>query len=241
MEYKYNAIILNKIDIGETDRVYVVYTLEAGRILARAIGVKKPNAKLAGNLEPITYCEIFLAKGKGRGNITGAIPIELFFAIKENISALEKVFGALKIFNRLVTQEEKDEKTFQLLLNYLIAMEKITKETKESNLKFDILTLGFVFKLLQNLGYEMETKKCAKCAKKLVAGENYFNAERGGIICPACARMQNNKIRITDEAVKLIRIFLDNKIENLGKIKTESQNLRNPKIIAMEAVRWVVG
>ena len=110
MEYKYNAIVLNKIDTGETDRVYVVYTREAGRILARAIGVKKPNAKLAGNLESITQCEIFLVKGKGRGNVTGVIPVESFFALKEDIDALEKVFGVMKIFNRLMTQEEKDEK-----------------------------------------------------------------------------------------------------------------------------------
>jgi len=237
MEYKYNAIVLNKIDTGETDRVYVVYTREAGRILARAIGVKKPNAKLAGNLESITQCEIFLAKGKGRGNVTGVIGVENFLAIKANIFALEKVFGALKIFNRLMTQEEKDEKTFQLLLDYLLVMDKSAKE--ENDFKFEIYTLGFIFKLLQNLGYKQEVKKCSACTGKLVSGENYFSAQRGGIICPACAKLETRKIRITDEAVKFIRIVLENKIENLGKIKLEKNNLNNLKIIAQEAVRWI--
>ncbi len=237
MEYKYNAIVLNKIDTGETDRVYVVYTREAGRILARAIGVKKPNAKLAGNLESITQCEIFLAKGKGRGNVTGVIGVENFLAIKANIFALEKVFTALKIFNRLMTQEEKDEKTFQLLLDYLLVMDKSAKE--ENDLKFDIYTLGFIFKLLQNLGYKQEVKKCSACAGKLVSGENYFSAQRGGIICPACAKLETRKIRITDEAVKFIRIVLENKIENLGKIKLEKKSLDNLKVVAQEAVRWI--
>ncbi|PIP27915.1 MAG: DNA repair protein RecO [Candidatus Moranbacteria bacterium CG23_combo_of_CG06-09_8_20_14_all_35_22] len=244
MEYKYNAIVLNKIDTGETDRVYVIYTQEAGRILARAIGVKKPNAKLAGNLEPITYCEIFLAKGKGRGNVTGAIAVENFLAIKENVEALEKVFSAFKIFSRLVTQEEKDEKIFQLLLDYLLAMEKQAGGEKielKDNLKFDIPTLGFIFKLLQSLGYKQEVKKCAVCSAKLTSGENYFSAEFGGILCPICAKHSKNKIRITDEAVKFIRIFLDNKIENIGKIKSENKNIHNLKIIAQEAVRWIVG
>jgi len=237
MEYKYNAIVLNKIDTGETDRVYVVYTREAGRILARAIGVKKPNAKLAGNLESITQCEIFLAKGKGRGNVTGVIGVENFLAIKANIFALEKVFTALKIFNRLMTQEEKDEKTFQLLLDFLSAMDKSANE--DDGLKFDIYTLGFIFKLLQNLGYKQEAKKCATCSGKLVSGENYFSAERGGIICPNCAKLETRKIRIADEAVKFIRIVLENKIENLGKIKLENKTLNSLKIIVQEAVRWI--
>ncbi|KKQ14277.1 MAG: repair protein RecO protein [Candidatus Moranbacteria bacterium GW2011_GWF2_36_839] len=242
MEYKYNAIVLNKIDTGETDRVYVVYTREAGRILARAIGVKKPNAKLAGNLESITQCEIFLAKGKGRGNITGVIPMENFLAIKENIFALEKVFGVMKIFNRLMTQEEKDEKTFQLLLEYLLMMNDEAGKAEKDILKFDIYTLGFIFKLLQNLGYKQEAKKCAVCAGKLISGENYFSAERGGIICSNCAKQETKKIRINDEGVKFIRIVLENKMENLGKIKLEKKNLNNLnnlKIIVREAVRWI--
>ncbi|MFZ2975526.1 MAG: DNA repair protein RecO [Candidatus Moraniibacteriota bacterium] len=241
MEYKYNAIVLNKIDTGETDRVYVVYTKEAGRILARAIGVKKPNAKLAGNLESITQCEIFLAKGKGRGNVTGVIGVENFLAIKEDIDALEKVFGALKIFNRLMTQEEKDEKTFQLLLDYLSAMNEGAGKTEGDFFKFDIYTLGFIFKLLQNLGYKQEVKKCSACAGKLVSGENYFSAQRGGIICPNCAKLEMRKIRVMDEAVKFIRIVLDNKIENLGKIKLGKKSLNNLKIVAQEAVRWITG
>lgn len=240
MEYKYQGIILSKIDIGETDRLYVVYTLEAGRILAKAIGVKKSNAKLAGNLEPLTYSEIFLAKGRGQGNITGAIMIENFLSIKGNIEALEKVFGVLKIFSRLVTQEEKDERIFNLLLGYLLAIEEAVKKKELNELNLDILTLGFIFKLLKKLGYATETKKCTVCNEKLVSGENYFSAQLGGILCPSCARNRQGKICITDETVKCIRIFLDNKIGNLGKIKTEKKNLNNLKIIAEEVVRWVI-
>lgn len=239
MGYKYNAIILNKIDTGETDRVYTVYTLESGRINVKAIGVKKPNAKLAGNLEPVTYCEIFLAKGRGRGNVTSAIPVENFLAIKENISALEKVFGIFKIFSRLVTQEEKDEKIFNLLLEYLLTIEKWANQ--KDDLKLDLFTLSFIFKLLEALGYNQEMKKCAVCTDMLRSGENYFSAEKGGVICRKCAVNLPKRIRISDEAIKFIRIFLDNKIRSLAKIKTEKKSLNNLKIIAKEVINWITG
>jgi DNA repair protein RecO (recombination protein O) len=146
----------------------------------------------------------------------------------------------MKIFSRLVTQEEKDERIFHLLLGYLLAIEEVVEKGQSDELSLDILTLGFIFKLLKKMGYAMETKKCTTCNEKLVSGENYFSARLGGILCPTCSRNRQGKVRITDESVKCIRIFLDNKIENLGKIKTEKKNIDNLKIITNEMVRWVM-
>jgi DNA repair protein RecO (recombination protein O) len=238
MEYKYQAIILGKNDVAETNRIYTVYSKEMGKIRLLACGVRKPNAKLAGSLEPITFSEIFVAKGKGRGKITGVIALENFLSLKENIFALEKVFYVFKIFNRLISEEEKDERIFDLLLDYLLILEK--DSLQKEDLKIEILTLGFIFKLLNALGYGMEMKKCVGCLKKLKAGENFFSAELGGVLCADCVKFKTKKIRISDESVKFIRIFLDNKIQNLAKIKTEKKNLENLKIIANEAVSWIV-
>ena len=238
MEYKYQAIALGKIKIAETDRIYTFYTMEAGKVRLMAKGVRRPNAKLAGNLEPITNAEIFVAKGKGRGKITGVININNFLGIKENILALEKVFYVFRIFDRLITEEEKDEKIFLLLLSYLQTLDENSREENEN--KIEILTFGFIFKLLSGLGYGLEMKKCAECAGKLESEKNYFSAEFGGVLCEKCAKHKTKKVKIEDETVKFIRIFLENKIENLGKIKTEKKSLNNLKIITNEAVQWIV-
>lgn len=245
MNYKYNGIILNKFDIGETDRLYTIYTREAGKIRAKAIGVKKPNAKLAGNLEPLTYAEIFMAKGKGRGNITGAIAINNFLNIKSDISALQKVFYVFGIFGRLVTEEERDEKIFELLSDYLEAMDKLVGKENQGNRddsgnKWDIITLGFSFKLLDSLGYKIEVKKCLKCGKKLVAENNYFSGELGGTVCKSCSQEARNKIKISNEAIKLVRIFLNNKLENLVKINISKKDITNLKIVFVQTMEWMV-
>lgn len=237
MEYKYQAIILGKTDVSETDRIYTVYSKEMGKIRLLACGVRKPNAKLAGSLEPITYSEIFVAKGRGRGRITGAIVSENFLSIKENIFTLEKVFYIFKIFNRLMQDEEKDEKIFNIFFEYLLAMEECSLQKEE--LRMEILTFGFSFKLLNALGYGMEMKKCTGCSKKLKSNQNFFSAERGGILCVECAKFETKKVKISDESIKFIRIFIDNKIRNLAKIKTDKRNLENLKIIANETISWV--
>ena len=237
MEYKYQSIVLEHVDVGETDRLYALYTKEAGRILLAANGVRKPQAKLAGNLESITLVEVFAAKNRGRGRITGVIAADNFSALKENLPALEKVFAALKIFNRLVTQEEKDAVIFELLADYLKAMDRSGADEG----RLEILTAGFIFKLLSGLGYGLEMKKCADCGAPLVSGGNFFSAALGGTLCLACSSRENRRIRIADETVKFIRIFFENKMENLGKLRAGESNLRNLKLIAEEVVRWVAG
>lgn len=237
MEYKYQAIILGKIDVLETDRIYSVYSKEKGKMRLLSCGVRKPNAKLAGSLEPITLSEIFFAKGKGRGRITGAIVLENFSSLKEDIFALERVFYIFGIFNRLISEEEKDEKIFDLLFEYLELMNKLSFQKEE--MKMEILTFGLIFKLLSFLGYGLEMKKCANCGDNLKSGQNFFSAERGGALCGACVLHERKRVNVNDETIKFVRIFLDNQLVNLVKIKADKKNLDNLKIITNEAVGWI--
>jgi len=103
------------------------------------------------------------------------------------------------------------------------------------------LTFGFIFKLLFLLGYGLEVKKCAGCGKLLSSGENYFSAPLGGTICVGCTSQEAKKVKINDQTIKFIRIFLENKIENLSKLKAEKKSLDNLKIVLNEAVGWIVG
>ena len=238
MDYKYQAIILGKYDIAETDRIYVLYTREAGKLRLVAHGVRKPQARLAGNLETLSHAEVFVARARGKGRITGVIPVDFFVSTKEKIHILEKVFWVFGIFDRLVTQEEKDEKIFELLLSYLREMDGLVAE---DTVKTDIFTFGFIFKLLHSLGYGLEMGRCVACNAALRPGENFFESERGGTVCAACAARTGKKVKITDETIKFIRIFLENRIENFGKIRTEEKNLNNLKLVANEAIRWIVG
>lgn len=244
MEFKYDSIILSKIDVGETDRIYDVYTREAGKIRAKAIGVKKPNAKLAGNLEPVTHAEIFMARGRGRGNVTGVIALDNFLGIKSDAAALQKVFYVFGIFRRLVTEEEKDEKIFDLISGYLKTIDKLYINAATGHLRneqLDIITLGFLFKFLGALGYKTEVGRCVRCGANLEPDSNHFSAEAGGIICGGCSGKISRKIRISPDAIKLIRIFLKNKIGNFGKIEAGKNTINNLKIAVNEEINWITG
>lgn len=46
----YDAIVLRAVDVGEADRFCVLLTREAGRLAARARGVRKPTSRMGGSL-----------------------------------------------------------------------------------------------------------------------------------------------------------------------------------------------
>lgn len=238
MDYKYTGIILGKRDIGEADRIYSVYTLEAGKIQAKAIGVRRLNAKLAGHLETATLSEIFVAKTKGMGKITGAAAINYFSGIKKNLEAVSKVFYVFSRLDKIIFEQEKDEKIFRLFEKYLEIMEKLSVSAEDGE-KMDLITLGFLFKFLEETGYQMETGKCVNCGNKLQPQNNYFSAEKGGVLCENCKNRQGKIISISSESVKMLRIFSKNKLESLIKLRVPEKEIKNLNIIAEEAVRWI--
>ena len=240
MEYKYTGIILSKRDVGETDRIYTIYTFEMGKIRVLAKGVRRAKARLAGYLEPITQAEIFIAKTKGLGKITGSIVSNNFPYIKSNIESMKQVFYVFKNLERIISEQSRDENIAGLLRDYLEVMDNLSAEENIKNAnKRNILTLGFLYKLLSELGYQVEADRCVKCEKRLIPQENFFSAQRGGVLCLSCASQESQKIKINDASVKLIRIFLKNKLPSLIKIDASDKDINQIKIIFSDFLGWV--
>ncbi len=236
MELKYTGIILSKKDIGEADRIYGIYTMEAGKIQAKAVGVRKQNAKLAGALENFTLADITVVKKNGTGKITSSIIENSFLNIRSNFETIAAVFEIAKIFNRLVGIGERDEKIFNLLKDYLETVNKLTGRDKE---KVEIISQGFIFKLLKELGYKIEAEKCVHCGKKLNPENNFFSAEQGGIICQNCATGLKNILPISVNAIKLARLFLTNSLKSSAKIKASEKEVGELKLISMVLLDWI--
>ncbi|HOW60829.1 MAG TPA: DNA repair protein RecO [Candidatus Moranbacteria bacterium] len=237
MEYKYTGIILNKRDVGETDRTYTIYTLEGGKIKSLAKGVRKSNAKLASMLENITLADITIIKTKGIGKITGSIVENNFTAVKSESEAILEVFSALGLFEKLVDFENPDRFIFELLKNYLETVNicAVNKDKK----KHVLLKLGFIVKLLSELGYTIEVNSCVVCSKKLSESSPIFNAKHGGTLCFSCAeKNQDAAIIVRANAIKMIRLFLQNKMNTLAKIQATKEDCDSTLLVVNEFLRW---
>ncbi len=244
MEYKYTSIILEKRNKGETDRFYVFYTLEKGKIGVKAQGVRRPQSKLAGNLENFNFGHIFVARGKGSGRIIGAIAENIFPALRKNWETLSSVFETIAIFNRLTDYEEKDVEIFKLLLEYLFSMEKVAavKEisSEETRKRIKILKSGFLIQFLLLSGYRLETKTCVVCGEKIAAEGNYFSSPKGGLICSRCSMTVSRKIAISANTIKLVRLFSYHRLSSFLKLKVGDKEIENLELVVRDFLRWII-
>ena len=236
MDYHYHAIILGKRDIGEADRLYTAYTFEAGKIKVKANGVRKPSAKLAGIMEPITQSEIFVARVKGTGRLTGAIASQYFSQIKNDWESLQEVFFVFRHFEKVIAGEDKDEGVFFLLQEFL---ETLEKNTQAPTALKTLIALGFLVQFFQRAGYQLEADKCVLCQTRLKAGEHFFSAAKGGALCGSCQRQDEKAIRATTNAVKIIRLLSKNSPKHLVKLKVTTGDVENVRKIVEQSFRWI--
>jgi len=239
MEYKYTGIILNKLDIGETDRLYTIFTREGGKIKSLAKGVRKPHAKLASSLETLTLADITVVKNRGTGKIAGSIIENSYPNLKKNGEAMLEVFGAINLFNKLVDLESKDETMFMLLSDYLEAADgAASKDSMEE--KNRLLSLGFSLKLLELSGYKIEAQMCVLCGGRLAGETFHFSPELGGILCQTCGRLQQGTILINTNTIKLMRIIFASSMKSLGKLKVEKKDLDALSRVVRSFLLWAV-
>ena len=210
--HKYTAIILTSRDTNEFDRVYTFYTLEEGLVRVVAKGARKPAARLAGHLEPVTLSEVYVARSKGRGQIVSALTILGFERIKSDFEKLRETLEIFRFIARFFSEGEPDKRIFSLLVSLLRLLDK--KEDSQ------VLIEGFWWQLFDLLGQRPQVASCVHCQKKLMLrDQKYFDIKKGGIICSLCRKKDQELFSISDNQIKLLRLFFSQPLRLLGKIK----------------------
>jgi len=228
---------MKKQDVHEADRLYVLYTLEAGKITALGKGVKKSQAKLAGLLENFMLVDVMVARNQGQGKITGSIVEKNFFHLRKNFEALTNAFANVGIMEKIISGEHSEPAVFGLLVGYLEALDEAAR--KDAGEKIEMAGLSFVFKLLSELGYEIEVVRCVVCQEKIARGNNHFSAAAGGVVCNRCSFKVLDKAVISENAIKTIKIFLKNSIQASRKLVINGSDLNNLKNVLQKFVDYI--
>ena len=228
---------MKKQDVGEADRLYVLYTLEAGKTMALGKGVRKSRAKLAGLLENFMLVDAMVARNQGQGKITGSIVEKNFFHLRKNFEALANAFGNVGMMEKIISGEHSEPAVFGLLVDYLETLDEAAQ--KESKEKIAIVGLSFAFKLLAELGYEIQVVRCVLCQEKIARENNHFSAAAGGVVCGRCSSKILNKETISENAIKTIKIFLKNSIQASRKLVISGNDLDNLKNVLQKFVDYI--
>lgn len=198
MTYNTTAIILRRETFRESDLAITLLSREWGKIRAVAIGAKKAQSKLAGQLEPLRELRLMLAHGRHFDKIGQAVARENFgLYCHGRVAGLWLGQKAADLVSRILPERQKETKAYELLREYLF----LSSQTQSEN-----IFLFFTIKFLALAGYHPELKKCLVCHKPLQPENNLFNLSQGGTVCPVCAaNVKCENLPISCEAIKVWR------------------------------------
>lgn len=234
-DYKTTAIILNSREIKEYDRIYTIFSREYGKKTIIGIGTRKPQAKLAGSLEPLNLSELFLIKCRGFDRARGAIIFEQFPFLRNNLENLTQAQRTIALLNRLLPENEPNSEIFELLKQYL----KLLNRNKENTI---LLRQALFLKTIAWTGHNPQLFACAGCGNKLKIEQKYAFFAPDGIKCNACQRNSHGAlVHIDQNTVKLLRLLLTQKAPIIEKIKANNQTLHQTQQITQIMVENILG
>lgn len=122
--YKTRAISLKTAPFAEADKMVTLFTREHGKIKAIAKGARRVPSRLGGRVEPFTYAEYFIAKGRSLDIISQCGMIETFQWLREDPKRLYPGLYMLKLVNAGTVEGQHYPELFDLLLQSLFNLKK---------------------------------------------------------------------------------------------------------------------
>ncbi len=204
-----DAIVLFRVNYGETDRILNILCQKHGKLSVIAKGVRKGKSKLAGGIELFAKNELVLLKGKGELYIVTSSRMKNYFGgIVRDLEASSYAYECLKIVNKLVP-EGAGEEYYEPLANLLKAL-------NDNKIPLTQIKIWFGLKILQNLGSLPNFRTDSK-GKQLQKDSNFsYDFDKHCFIT-------NDNGAYTADHIKILRHLADAKIP--VEIKTANGQL----------------
>ena len=213
---KTRAIVLRKLDYGDTSRIIQFFTEDFGKISAILKGARSPKSKTGSMVNTFNYVEIVMYKKETR-EVQLVSQVELlnhFPNIKEEYSRIKFASAVIELLLNLTVENEHHHKMF---LGSIRALELLNSAGQNPKLVFAKYFLFFV----KEIGYEFQVDNCSICGKKIEAVKPVsFNYETG-ILCSDCRQDRLSNMELNKELFNSLQCL---RLKN-NDTKYEERNL----------------
>lgn len=230
--YKTEAIVLKHTDLGEADRILVLYTPNYGKIRAVARGVRRMKSRLGGHVEPLTNCSLLLARGRTLEIVSQGQTIEGFLPIRSDLSLIAQALYLIELTDAFTSDRIENYPLYRLLLDSLHLLSRVRNSS--------ILFRFFELQLLECVGYRPQLRECLNCKSPLKPVQNYFSASGGGILCPDCVHVESVVQPISVDAQKVVRLIEQGDFAKANQVRLSSGLSQELERIIQGYIRYLL-
>lgn len=218
MDTKVKGIVLKAIDFKDNDKLLTILTLEKGKIIVKARGVKKASSKLKAYCQSFCFADFELIGGVGKINtnyvLSGVNEIDNFFDLLMDIEKFNFAFAVLEIADKICFEN-------QIYVNIFVDILKCLKQMAYGNSNAKICLIKFILNVLNFEGVNLNLNKCNSCSSPLMSNI-YLDLKTGEVLCPVCKTFEC--IEIEKSVFSSLKIISNCSYEKLNTIKL-SQNI----------------
>ena len=204
---KTEAVVLSKLNYGDTSSIVTLYTESDGKLSAIIKGGRGPKSKSGKIIDPLNHLQIIFYKKNSRDVqiLSDANLISHFINIKEDLDSTRFSFAILELVKNLTVEHEANAKLFKGLIKIL----NMINDKKESSA---FLYGRFLLFFLSELGYELSIDKCSICGNGVVAKKSLGFDHNAGFVCSDCFESHSGLENVSAELFELIFCLKTNRL-----------------------------
>lgn len=212
--YREEAVVLRKLDYGETDRIYTLLTRGHGKVGAIARGVRKGTSRLAPSLELFARVDVLLAQGRNLDVIAQAQRLP---GPRVQPDPTQTAHAGLiaELAERVTEDRHPLEGVYELTTRALLDLATEADPRRA--------TAWFLMAALDLLGFAPQLQACASCDRELPPEPAVFSAAAGGLLCDRCADPSWSRLPLA--AIKVMRVMQAGDAALYGRLKLEGELL----------------
>ncbi len=179
---KTEAVVIKKLDQGDSSKIVTLYSADYGKFTVIAKGIKSPKSKMNARLELFNVVEVVVYNKSSRAIqlVSGADIVKVHNSITSDLDRYQYSMAVIELYNVLLPEHEKNDKLHQALVRILYLLDTSVNEAL-------FLFVKFFWFFVNEIGYGIEINKCPHCHKSLSDSQGLFYSYSEGSLCSDCS------------------------------------------------------
>lgn len=192
------ALILQRRDFGEADRLLTVLTPGHGRFNAIAKGARKPTSTRTGHVELFTRADMLINRGRELNVVAQVVMVEPFLPLREDLQRGAYASYATELLLRFALDEDASDPALFHLLDDTYARLCDAPDPR-------LVVRYYELRLLEAAGFRPELNTCVVSGEPIQPEDQFFSYGAGGVVSPAGERLSHGCVPLSLGALKLLR------------------------------------